>query len=66
LWVESGIIETAFETGTEYWLSLSGYARYDGAGNRVASSPYVRCIELRRAKVGVQSFTWSKVKTLFK
>jgi hypothetical protein len=64
LWVESGTISTAYPVGAEYWLSLSAFRSADHLG-RYASSPFVRCIELRRAQVAVQSLTWGRVKQIY-
>ena len=64
LWVESGVINTAFPVGFEYWLSLSAFISSDSLGLR-ASSPFVRCVELRRAQVAVQPVTWGRVKQLY-
>ena len=66
LWVHSEPINVPLEPGTRYWVQSNGFSKVDGEGNLVASSPYVRCIWIRRAPVAVASWSWSRVKALYR
>jgi hypothetical protein len=66
LWVHSEPINFAIEPGSEYWVQATGFARLDNDGRWVASSPYVRCIWIRPARVAVVSRSWSLVRALYR
>ncbi len=65
LWVHSDPIDVPLEQGTRYWVQATGFWVMDGR-NPVASSPFVRCIWIRRATDAVVSWSWSRVKALYR
>lgn len=66
LWVHSPPIDLAVEPGTKYWVQATGFARLENDGRWTASSPYIRCIWIRRATDAVASWSWSRVKALYR